>query len=230
MNRIRSQMDRVSDPVHPVNPVSILLISRKASNHLASPCQRNRLPKPGRIPDKRGMRGFRALIEPAGRLPSRRDWLRIGVPLVFGGALPSLQASSARGIAPGFGKAKSVLVVFTSGGQSQLDTWDPKPDAPEEVRGVFGTIPTAVPGLRVCEHLPRLAKLAHRYTVVRIDDARRPRPRLGLLPRPDRPVPPGSPSNPPPRPTDFPALGAVLTACGRSTASRTRRSTSTARC
>ena len=68
---------------------------------------------------------------------------------------------------PGFGRAKSVLVVFTSGGQSQLDTWDPKPDAPAEVRGAFGTIPTSVPGVRVCEHMPRLAALHHRVTVLR---------------------------------------------------------------
>src|SRR6184192_4438001 len=103
-------------------------------------------------------------LQPAGRLPSRRDVLRFGLPSVLGLAGLTRTASAA---APGFGRAKSVVVVFTSGGQSQLDTWDPKPDAPEEIRGIFRSIPTAVPGLRVCEHLPRLAKLAGRYAVVR---------------------------------------------------------------
>ena len=48
---------------------------------------------------------------------------------------------------PGFGKAKSVIVVLASGGQSQIDMWDPKPDAPVEIRGDFNSIPTAVPGV-----------------------------------------------------------------------------------
>lgn len=68
---------------------------------------------------------------------------------------------------PGFGKAKSVIVVFASGGQSQIDTWDPKPDAPAEVRGQFGSISTAVNGVHFCEHMPRLAKLADKLCVVR---------------------------------------------------------------
>src|SRR5262249_30752297 len=116
------------------------------------------------------MTRFVAALQPAGRLPSRRDWLRIGVPTALGLARwnrPAVGKGPASGGGPGFGRAKSVVVLFTSGGQSQLDTWDPKPDAPEEIRGIFGTIATAVPGLRVCEHLPRLAKLADRYAVLR---------------------------------------------------------------
>jgi hypothetical protein len=53
------------------------------------------------------------------------------------------------------------------GGPSQLETWDPKPDAPDEVRGPFRTIPTSVAGVRFSEHLPRTASLAHRCAVVR---------------------------------------------------------------
>src|SRR5215217_2202145 len=68
---------------------------------------------------------------------------------------------------PGVGQAKSVLVVFASGGQSQIDTWDPKPDAPAEVRGIFKPIATRVTGVRVCEHLPKVARLADRYCVLR---------------------------------------------------------------
>jgi hypothetical protein len=53
------------------------------------------------------------------------------------------------------------------GGPSHIDTWDPKPDAPAEVRGEFKPIPTTVPGLQISEHFPRLAKLARKYAVVR---------------------------------------------------------------
>lgn len=155
-----------------------------------------------------------AQLEPAGRLPSRRDWLRLGIPTVLtsagvgrgtAAANPSSQSFDA-----GFGRARSVIVVFTSGGQSQLDSWDPKPDAPEEIRGAFRTIPTTLPGLRVCEHLPRLAKLAHRYAVVRSmthDDLDHGSAcYLALTGQFHQ----RKSSNPPPRPTDFPALGAVL--------------------
>lgn len=63
--------------------------------------------------------------------------------------------------------AKNVILLFQFGGPSQLETFDPKPDAPEEIRGAFGSIPTPVPGVRVTEHLPRLARLADRYALVR---------------------------------------------------------------
>jgi hypothetical protein len=67
----------------------------------------------------------------------------------------------------GVPRAKSVIVVFASGGQSQIDMWDPKPDAPREIRGEFDSISTSVPGTFLCEHLPRLAVLADRYTLLR---------------------------------------------------------------
>ena len=77
------------------------------------------------------------------RTPSRREWLRLGGLFSLGLTLPAW-ARAAAGSTPGFGKARSVIVVFTSGGQSQFETWDPKPDAPEEVRGVFPS-PFALP-------------------------------------------------------------------------------------
>jgi len=64
-------------------------------------------------------------------------------------------------------RAKSILVLFAGGGQSQFETWDPKPHAPVEIRGAFGSIQTRVPGVRFCEHLPRLANLADRFCVFR---------------------------------------------------------------
>jgi hypothetical protein len=103
-----------------------------------------------------------------------------------------------------------VLLVFTGGGQSQLDTWDPKPNAPEEIRGAFRSISTSVPGIAVCEHLPRLARLAHLYTIVRHvshDDLDHGSAcYLALTGHPH----PRKSSNPPPRPTDQPCLGAIL--------------------
>lgn len=63
--------------------------------------------------------------------------------------------------------AKSVVFIFQSGGPSQHETWDPKPDAPSEVRGDYGTIATRTPGYRVCEYLPRLAERTNRFSIVR---------------------------------------------------------------
>lgn len=111
--------------------------------------------------------GQSALHTPLGR----REWLRLGGLAGLNWALPNLaprrvSASDSTGTA-GFGRAKSVIVVFTSGGQSQIDMWDPKPDAPEQIRGAFGTIATAVPGLLFGEHMPRIARIADKFTVVR---------------------------------------------------------------
>lgn len=63
--------------------------------------------------------------------------------------------------------AKSTILIWLSGGASHIDTWDMKPDAPEEYRGSFRPIATTVPGLQFCEHLPHLAKQAHHLAVVR---------------------------------------------------------------
>jgi hypothetical protein len=62
---------------------------------------------------------------------------------------------------------RSVILLMLVGGPSQLETFDPKPDAPEEVRGPFGSIATRVPGVRVCEHLPRIAARMDRLSLVR---------------------------------------------------------------
>jgi hypothetical protein len=102
---------------------------------------------------------------------SRRHLLKTGLGL-FGLALPQflgLRGRAAEKPAPaaGFGRAKSCIVFFSWGGMSQLDTWDPKPDAPVEVRGEFGTIATAVPGIRLAEPMPLLARQMGRLAVVR---------------------------------------------------------------
>jgi hypothetical protein len=161
-------------------------------------------------PDKRIMPRIFATPELAGRLPSRRDLLRLGIPAVLGTRFAIAHEKLPESASPGFGKAKSVLVVFTSGGQSQLDTWDPKPDAPEQIRGEFHSIQTGVPGLRVSELMPRLAKLAHRYSVLRTmthDDLDHGSAcYLALTGQ----FHARKSSNPRPSPTDFPSLGAAL--------------------
>jgi hypothetical protein len=63
--------------------------------------------------------------------------------------------------------AKSAIMIWLSGGASHIDTWDMKPDAPEEYRGVFKPVATSAPGIRLCEHLPHLAKQAHHLAIVR---------------------------------------------------------------
>jgi hypothetical protein len=61
----------------------------------------------------------------------------------------------------------SVIHLFLTGGMSQMDTFDPKPNSKPELRSKFKEIPTSVSGVRVTEHLPRCAKLAHKYTIIR---------------------------------------------------------------
>jgi hypothetical protein len=100
----------------------------------------------------------------------RRGLLRAAAAGVVGAMLPKglAAASESESDKPvGFGKAKSVLIVLLSGGPSQLDTLDPKPGAPEEVRGEFSPIGTKIPGVQVCEHLPKLAHQTDRWAIVR---------------------------------------------------------------
>src|SRR4051812_24278415 len=105
----------------------------------------------------------------AGRL-TRREWLRVGglgaLGLAAGLPRPAAAGNGPR-LGPGFGRARSVILIYASGGQSQLDTWAPNPNPPAEIRGEFRPVRTAVPGTLVCEHLPHLARLADRYTLVR---------------------------------------------------------------
>ena len=73
------------------------------------------------------------------------------------GALPMPVGPVTSRNLPGFGRAKSVILIFLQGGPSHLDLWDPKPDAPDDVRSPFRTIPSVVPGMELTELLPRLA-------------------------------------------------------------------------
>jgi len=67
---------------------------------------------------------------------------------------------------------RSIILLWMTGGPSQIDTWDPKPDRPLENRGPFGTTATKVPGVRICEHLPKMAAMLDQFTLIRSVDAR----------------------------------------------------------
>lgn len=95
---------------------------------------------------------------------SRREVLRIGGLSALGLSLPQLL--QARSAAPA-GKAKSCIILFLMGGPPQHSTWDPKPDAPPEVRGEFGPTDTNVAGIRICSLLPRLARQADKLAILR---------------------------------------------------------------
>jgi hypothetical protein len=102
----------------------------------------------------------------------RRDFVRVGAGLAAGGMILGspwgARTSRADGAAAGsFGRARSCILVYLLGGPPHLDTFDLKPEAPEEVRGPFQAIDTNVPGTRICEHLPRLATMADQYALLR---------------------------------------------------------------
>ncbi|MCH2124477.1 MAG: DUF1501 domain-containing protein [Pirellulaceae bacterium] len=97
---------------------------------------------------------------------SRRAVLRAGGSGLLGMSLPDLLAAEAVQT-PQQVRAKSVLFVFLYGGPSQLETFDMKPDAPSSIRGPFSPIAARTPGLRICEHLPKLAACSDQYAVVR---------------------------------------------------------------
>ena len=97
---------------------------------------------------------------------SRRDFLQIGALAMGGMALPDLlRAEDALGNAAQ--KQKSIIMIYLPGGPSHTDMWDIKDRASKEYRGEFTSIPTSVPGVRVCEHFPRLAKLWQDCTSIR---------------------------------------------------------------
>lgn len=88
------------------------------------------------------------------------DWLR-------GERAARGNTSVASTSAPGFGRAKSVIMVYLQGGPSHLDLWDPKDDVPDNVRSVFQRIPSKVPGMDLTENLPRLAQVTDKLTLIR---------------------------------------------------------------
>jgi len=101
---------------------------------------------------------------------SRRDMIQAGGASLLGLSLADLLEAGETNepqLARGFGHAKNVILLFLYGGVSQLDTLDPKPAAPEDIRGPFSPISTSLSGVQISEHLPKLAKIMDRVSVVR---------------------------------------------------------------
>jgi hypothetical protein len=149
---------------------------------------------------------------------SRREVLRAGGLGLAGLSLPALlrsrqaEASAGQPNSTGRGRARSCIVLFLMGGPPQHSTWDPKPDAPAEVRGEFRPIPTTVPGLQICELLPQTARLADRLCVLRAvssnDNAHSSSGYYMLTGQPHQPM--NFENANPGAPNDHPNVGAVV--------------------
>ncbi len=147
---------------------------------------------------------------------TRRAALQAGAVGLLGLGVNHVEALRAASAGPRSPAARSVIYVFLSGGLSQLDSFDLKPDAPADVRGEFRPIATNTPGVRVCEHLPRLAQRSHLWALVRsLTHPSNDHSAGHLMMLTGRtPLPPGfNPSAP--KPTDWPSLAAVAGAVTR---------------
>jgi hypothetical protein len=116
--------------------------------------------------------GGPATISPADdliRVGSRRWFLQTGLAGLAGLGLAQRLGLSAQAASASPDK-KAVILFWLSGGPSHIDTWDPKPDAPAEIRGPYRTISTKVPGIQVCEHLPLQARIMDKLTIIRSVD------------------------------------------------------------
>lgn len=140
---------------------------------------------------------------------SRRTAVQAGAVGLLGLGMNHLAALQAAGAAreP---KAKSVIYIFLSGGLAQHESFDPKPDAPQEIRGEFGAIATRTPGLHICEHLPELAKRSEKWALVRSlthpSNDHSASHHIMLTGR--SPLPEGFDPNKP-KPTDWPSIAAL---------------------
>ncbi|MBI1348231.1 DUF1501 domain-containing protein [bacterium] len=115
-------------------------------------------------------------LQPTGRdlltQRSRRWFLQTGLAGVGGLTLPRLLQARESGKVAAPHSKKSVILFWLSGGPSHIDMWDPKPDAPSEIRGPYHTIPTKVSGIRLCEHLPLQASIMDKLSILRAVDCK----------------------------------------------------------
>jgi Protein of unknown function (DUF1501) len=150
---------------------------------------------------------------------TRREWLRVGGLSAFGLTLAQLKQAQALSLAShrtelgsSFGKAKRCIVLFMLGGPPQHETWDPKPEASADVRGEFGSIPTATPGLHVGELMPLSARQTQRIAVLRAmatdDNAHSSSGYWMLTGRPHAPK--GQENALPGAPNNWPSMAAVV--------------------
>jgi hypothetical protein len=147
---------------------------------------------------------------------SRRTALQAGTIGLLGLGLNHVQALRAAGVPggsrPAGGKARACIYIFLSGGLSQLDSFDLKPDAPEEVRGEFRPVATATPGVSICEHLPLLARRSRHWALVRSLTHPSNDHTVGhyFMLTGRSVVSPGFVGDRKPRPTDWPSIASVV--------------------
>src|SRR4051812_21020125 len=100
---------------------------------------------------------------------SRRGFLRAGALGYAGITLAGLLRAeqTARAAGKSTSRDKSVIILWMRGGPSQHETWDPKPEAPQEYRGAFGAMPTKVPGIQICDLLPMSAGIMDKWSIIR---------------------------------------------------------------
>src|SRR5688572_32799235 len=103
---------------------------------------------------------------------TRRDLLQVGGLGMLGFGLSdaltlAAEQSQRNERSASFGRAKACILLFPYGSPPQHETFDPKPDAPAEIQGELKSIPSVLPGVRVCELLPRIAQIMDRVTVIR---------------------------------------------------------------
>lgn len=146
----------------------------------------------------------------------RREMLRTAGQAALGLSLGGLLRARAAAAAPELalsplGELKSCIFVFWYGGPSQLETWDPKPLAPSEVRGEFQPIATSAEGVQICEHLPRMARLMHKVALIRsMHHRNRLHDSASIETFTGRPSPQGDREEFSPIPQVFPSLGSVV--------------------
>ncbi|HEV3167224.1 MAG TPA: DUF1501 domain-containing protein [Isosphaeraceae bacterium] len=133
---------------------------------------------------------------------SRRNFLRVGSLGVIGLSLPDLLRARARADSKEAHSDVSCILLWLQGGISHIDSFDPKPEAPTEIRGEFGVIDTNVPGIHLCEPLPRLAQHQDKYSILRSLN-----PKNGSHGVADAYMMTGHPFNPA---LTYPAFGAVI--------------------
>ncbi|MBO12187.1 MAG: hypothetical protein CMJ68_15670 [Planctomycetaceae bacterium] len=143
---------------------------------------------------------------------SRRQVLQVGGAGLFGVGAESLAAADAAGLLQSAARARSVMFLYLFGGPSQLETFDMKPESPSTVRGPFSAIAARTPGLRICEHLPRLAACSDRYAVIRTLNHTQNDHNAAHIIQTGWPMPVAErgPANVNAAPNDWPAMGSVV--------------------
>src|SRR6476619_7658157 len=143
---------------------------------------------------------------------SRREMLHVGALGALGLSMSSLRASSTGPSRGSARQARRCIILFLMGGPPQHSTWDPKPDAPNDVRGEIGPIATNVPGLHFGELMPQLAARADKLCVLRAvstgDNAHSSSGYYMLTGRPHTPM--NAENANPGAPNDFPSMGAIV--------------------